>query len=654
MIEQLSIGLDLGGDTVKISFAFYKEDGNPFFCSDEVVYGKFAGSGKASQTAIPAIAYYDRERKKWLYGKQIGEQSESFITVVKIKSLISLLSEKSDKKIWKKNKDYYFNGKDFPKFYFPVRRKMLDDFDQMVKTDRTFKTDFTPQQVCEGFFRYVKEFIDGQKAELNRMYGREFEAYKISVVNPSGIGDDYLEELSGIIKKTFGYKPYSVFSSTKALSMYAFHRNAVKNNESFLVFDMGEETITVARACFSGNELIVDGVDGHNPPLSVGGIDVDQAIVEDLDRSVENRETVGSPSFGEEGHITEDSVYDKQYLFMKEIKKAKVIFSKPIDEDSVFFNGVPVTLYRELFIQRRMYKNDVCKSIGIEGNCGIAAEISKYIVEEIKRPINKDIKKVFFSGGLIETYGLLDYLKNTLSILKPSLKVCTFDDYRTDGDGFTILSYEDSVYAPSVGGAIVALKNVKIKTILSLSYATWEIVDGKKCLCIFVDRGTPIDDGGKFVRKFTVGRLGVESGEEMFSTHVTAKEVSKNSKSNKWNYVSGKSNFIVGDADSTERKKAVKDIGLKTVSGGKDGKVYFIYNGEKVKIANGGRISFEEGILVDKHGMATPIIKNASSETDYVEISSVKSDRYYGRIKANKIDVLGTGLCEFKAIDKTN
>ncbi len=657
MKEQLSIGLDLGGDTIKISFAFYQKDENDFISflkgENQVVYGKFAGKEKLTQVAIPALAYYDRAEKKWLYGKQIGEQSESFITVVKIKSLISLLSEKGTKKVCAKNKDYYFNGKQFPKFYFPVRRKMLEDFDQMVKSERTFATDFTPQQVCEGFFAYIKDFIDKEREELNRKFNKDFGTYKIAVVHPSSVGDDYLDELSRIVKHTFGYKPFSVFSSTKALSMYAFHRQAVRNNENFLVFDMGEETITVARACFAGNEIIVDGVGGHNPPIHVGGIDVDQAIVEDLDKSVACRETIGSPSFGEEGHIAEESVYGKQYLFMKAIKKAKVIFSKTLPENSVFADGIPITLYRELYIQRKLRKTDVSKSIGIDGNKGIAKKILDYIVEEIRRPVNHDVNKVFFSGGLIETYGLLDYLKNSLANVKPKLSICTFDDFCDKGDQFKILSYEDSVFAPSVGGAIVALKNVRIRTILSLSYATWEIKDHKKCLCIFVDRGTCIDDGGTFVRKFTVGNAGVEKGEEMFSTHITSKDVDENKYTGKWNYTTSNRGLIVGEVGSKEREMVIKDIDLKTVSGGKDGTVYFKYNGEVVKIIDNYKISFEEGISVDKHGMATPIIKNVSSKFDRITVASINTGRQY-QVSASDIEVLGTGLNSFKAIDKTN
>ena len=165
--------------------------------------------------------------------------------------------------------------------------------------------------------------------------------------------------------------------------------------------------------------------------------------------------------------------------------------------------------------------------------------------------------------------------------------------------------------------------------------------------------GTCIDDGGTFVRKFTVGNAGVEKGEEMFSTHITSKDVEDNMYTGKWNYTTSNRGLIVGEVGSKERERVVKDIDLKTVSGGRDGTVYFKYNGEVVRIIDNSKISFEEGILVDKHGMATPIIKNVSSVFDRITVASIKTGKQY-LVSASDIEVLGTGLNSFKAIDKTN
>ena len=78
-------------------------------------------------------------------------------------------------------------------------------------------------------------------------------------------------------------------------------------------------------------------------------------------------------------------------------------------------------------------------------------------------PLNKDIKKVFISGGLIETYSLKPYIEKKLAKQFKNVKVLTFEDTLAGGDDFSILSFEDSVYAPAVGCAMVSLKNIEIK-----------------------------------------------------------------------------------------------------------------------------------------------------------------------------------------------
>ncbi len=643
MNNVLNIGLDLGSDTLKMAFAFENFDG-------DISYGKFTNKSKLTQIAIPAAAYYDVENKKWYFGDQIGNQSQSFITVVKIKSLISLLTQRKDETVWQENKKYYFYGHEFPKFYFPVSRKMLDNFDEMVADGRTFcAEDWTPQSVCVEFFKYVHSVVEERCLELNESHGTLFDTFQVAIVHPSSVGDEYLQELSSIVKKTFGKEAYKILSSTRALSMYAFHRGTVKNDDNFLVFDMGEEDISVTRAGFIQNQIIVDGIEGHNEPLEIGGIDVDKAIVADIDGAIANRETIGSPSSGEAGHLSEGAVYGKQYLLMKDIKKAKVIFSKPLSEDSVFKDGVPVTLSRDLYIQRVLTKEDVKKSIGVTDGTGVAEKIVKYILSEIERPVNHDVKKIFISGGLTETYSLLDYIKQEVKSQAPQVEVCTFDDNCESGDSFSVLSYEDSVFAPAIGGAIVALKNIVIKTILSFSYATWAYVDGSKCLSIFVDRGTPIDGGKDFVGRYNVGGAGTKE-EELFSTHITRADIEKNKASGKWQYTTPGGGLLVGDQGSAIRKRAVKDFDLKTVSGGKKGKIYFKYRSREVTVS-GGKIEFEEGISVDKRGKATPIIRNVSPISRMVTVTYKDQVSEPQRVSASYIEVIFEGLNGFKTIE---
>lgn len=641
MGKVLNIGLDLGGDTIKIAFAI--EGGN------SVVYGKFSGNSKLTQIAIPAIGYYDTDKEKWYYGDQIPKQSSSFLTVVKIKNLITLLAKQEDD-IWETNKRYYYEGHQFPKFFFPARRKMLDDFDYMVEKGMTFTCErFTPQEVCLEFFDYIKQLIDQRRQELNNVWNEDFDSYRIAIVHPSSVGKEYINELSYLIESTIGVKPFKVLNSTKALSMYAFHRGIVGNGESFLVFDMGEEDISVTRAGFLHNQIFVDGVEGHNEPLALGGIDVDQAIVEYIYDSISERETLGSPSAGKKGHIFERGVYGKQYLLMKDVKKAKVILGKPLREDSVFNEGVPITLSWDLFVQRRFTKEDFKKSIGSQTNSGVAQKICDYIIDEVTRPINHDVKKVMLSGGLAETYSLIDYVKQKLAEEKIKVEIITFDDYCYEGDCFKILSYEDSVFAPAIGGAIVSLKDIVIKTILSLSYATWVYVDRVKCLSIFAERGEIIDGGREFVEAYTVSDEGTLQ-EELFSTHITKEDIVANRYNGVWKYTQS-GWLIIGDDGSRERKHAEKTFALKTVSGSKKAKIVFKHDGRTCRVLNNEKVKFEEGISVDPNGVATPIIRNVSPRERIVPICYLDGSTRLRHVSARSIEVTPIGLKGFVAVD---
>ena len=668
----LNIGLDLGGDTLKVSFA-YEQDGI-------IEYGKFAGKSKLNQIALPALAYYDLPQGRWFFADEIDRQgSESFITVVKIKTLISLLSLPDKPKpemknkydplteeekaalrtewkqrlaVWKKNKPYYFKGHAFPKFYFPVKRAALYDFDKMVSNGMTFTVESdTPQSVCETFFRYVRNLVDERKAELEEKLGRTFDSYRVALVHPAQVGDDYLAELSDLIRKTFGSKPAKVLNTNKALALYANHRKSVEENESFLVFDMGEESISVVQATILGGQVAIDGAEGHSAPINIGGNDVDEAIVHFLEESIVDRETLGTPPAGTEGHIQEESVYSKQYLLMKDVKKAKVIFSKPLKEDSSFHRGVPVNFSREVLVHRRLTKDDVEGSIGIKTGTGIAKKIVKYMLDEIQLPINRNVRKIFVSGGLTETYALLDYIRSELRSNGCRWKVCTFEDERREGDCFSILSFEDSVFAPAVGGAIVALKDIDIQTVLSMSYGTWEQLkngDGTKVLTLFVNKGEIIPEGGKeFSKVFTVGGRNV-ANEEMYSTVVTQQEIDEHIRTlGKWRSLDGR--LVVGEPGSLDRVRAEIDVDLKCVSGGSAAGVIYLYKGRRIGFVEPrDYFNIEEGIRVDKHGSVEPFVRNAGTVDKMVRIGywDERKETYtsYETISCNSIEPRFDGL----------
>ncbi|MBQ8689062.1 MAG: hypothetical protein IJ515_01715 [Clostridia bacterium] len=623
--DALYIGLDLGGDTLKIAFA-YKEQGT-------VHYGKFAEKCNVPKVALPALAYYDKAAGKWIYSDQVDKHgNDSFITTVKIKHLISMLAPQASAEGEEKNKDYYFNKSHFPKFYFPVRFAVLSDFDEMVNKGMTFEAPgFTPEKVCKGFFKYIKGLVDARKLELEEQIGRPFSTVKIALVHPAKVGEAYLDQLSKLIKYAFGTLPTKIINSNKALALYALHRNAVKNEQSFLVFDMGEETISVVQATIMNNQVLIDGDEDHNAPIDIGGNNVDEALVNYLEGNINDRETIGSAPAGEPGHIVEDSAYSKQYLLMKDVKNAKVIFSRPLPPDSSFERyGVPLSFHRELLVQRRLKKSEVKACLGTDGSGGIAKRIFDYILGEVKRTVNTDAQKIFLSGGLIETYSLLDYIKSELAKHGVTIPVCTFDDGNQTIDGFKLSSYEDSVFSSAVGGAIIALKNIEIKTVLSRSYGSWYSANGQKFIDFFVERGTDVNkNGGRFESDpFDVYGAGAE-GEEIYSTVFTSSKIqaiSHNPPHRDLHFYNGK--IVIGNFEKTAEEReftrkcwnaAEKVFDLKVIPARRNGqkaKIRLYYNNKPIRLPSGTKIKAREGIIVSKSGRAAPFIVNDKSSTE--------------------------------------
>ncbi len=126
-------------------------------------------------------------------------------------------------------------------------------------------------------------------------------------------------------------------------------------------------------------------------------------------------------------------------------------------------------------------------------------KISDYIIGELKRTLNSDVNKIMLSGGVTETYGLIDYLEKQLREARLSVDIVTFDDYRSDDDTFTILSNEDSTFC--AGGRrsnSYALMGYQLKTAVALSYGTWLYNKNinKKILDVFFGRGRVIPQNG--------------------------------------------------------------------------------------------------------------------------------------------------------------
>ncbi|MDE6557865.1 MAG: hypothetical protein K2K39_02040, partial [Clostridia bacterium] len=506
-----------------------------------------------------------------------GEE-KPFINVVKIKSLLSLLFPAMQHgKIVKKlgeeyypNESYFYESQHFPKFFFPAKCRNLENFPALIEEGRTFIAEgYTPQKVCKAFFSYAREIVLNGAAEIERRLGLHFDEMKLALVHPLQTGKRYVEELTNLVKTAFGKVPAKVMNCGRALSMFAKERGVVESDDEILIFDMGEDTLSVLK-CFINDDgkVVVEPAADHSAPVIIGGNDVDFCIADSIERSIARRETVGSPSYGEAGHIYEEGLQSKQYLFLKEIKKAKLLLSIPALKE-VFAGGVPVSLHRDLYLQLRLTREQLEECVGIPTDNGVAKDVLDYVSNELALDVNSDVKKVFLTGGLVETCGLVDYIKRGVAEkFGQSVTVSTFEDNMNDGDPMVIQTYEDSVYAPSVGAAIVALKDYEVSAGLTYSYGTWLSLRGARILQILVGRGHTFDENS-YEKLFERCALQGTVKEEFFSVRLSKSTIERRKYEGEVTYLTscGKKYLCIGMPNTPLRKQIEKRFQLKTLTG---------------------------------------------------------------------------------------
>ena len=827
---RLNIGIDLGSDSLKIAFAYTGTGTGTKKTSFQ--YGKFESESESIRVAMPALAYYDDVKGVWIYGDDVEKKSaSSFVKVVKLKSLLSLLIPRSQSQVTNQNKVLYEQGHHFPKFFFPNRKGMDDNFQQAIDEGRTFEVkNYTPRKVLEEFFKtFVLEVVKSNVKKLAEIHQIEVSMNDIrtTVVHPPMVGDVYISELCRLVKQAFGKEPYKALSSVKALALYAFRRQMIAEGEEALIFDMGEENISVAKAFMNGKQVLIEGAEGHNEPMALGGVDVDDAIANYIETSISHRVTLGqfTPE-GEAERPPERPIVGKQYLFMKNIKKAKIVLSRPDYEESTFHEGVPIDLHCELYIQRFLSRTEFDTCLGIserivaealakrvrkggkapetshreetasptstpstQGQSGgkkgkkkklgglrsassestveepvtapeesaptstpetppaqesgrrfgglrsggggtaettteppatppaqessggrrfgglrssgsssssgsteppqeerrfgglrrsklatstpelsinpetmevvssvsegeaeitpeyvavpvdeknsIAHKVLSYIQEELNRPTNENMTSrtpdattlqrrgyIILSGGLVETHALLDYLKYHLKKSHPHLDVLTFDDDAEDGDIFTVLSHEDSAYAPAIGGAIVAMENYDVKTALSLSYASWLSFNhnGNSVihLVFLAQRGATLTESGSEFASNPFSMHGKVSDEAIFSTIISQEDINagKLDRRATTRLHNGTKKLVIGPPRSEERKKVEKLVHLQTVAGGE---LSLIYRGREVSVVGdttNNAFLVRQGIRATKEGRVHPFYEVVGAKSN--------------------------------------
>ena len=150
--------------------------------------------------------------------------------------------------------------------------------------------------------------------------------------------------------------------------------------ESIVIFDMGEEDISVAKFTLNtSGSIIIDGVDGHNEPMEIGGNDFDYALRDYVESVISGRETVGAPPVGEDGYIAEKGLHSTQFLMLNEIKKTKIALS--LDDDIyalAFERGVPMSIQRDVLVQTSVTRDKFLTCTGMRDSDGVAKNIRLY------------------------------------------------------------------------------------------------------------------------------------------------------------------------------------------------------------------------------------------------------------------------------------
>ncbi|MCH5155896.1 MAG: hypothetical protein J1F69_04745 [Clostridiales bacterium] len=620
-IQSVHIALDLGSDTIKIAYAYHDGDDRT---------GKIVGD-PLTMTAVPSVAYYDVEDNIWLFGEKVNSVGDKpFITVVKICDLLRLLQPVNNSAVQKSNREYYFNKKRFPKFYFPMRNVLTADMDEAVRMDRTFTAEHTPSEVCEMFFAYVYDVVRSRLSVLFDKTDTEPEIVP-SLVYPAFSDSGYVNELKRLVTHAFGVAPHTVMSMAKSLCAYAKYSGRMERNDKTIIFNIGEERTSLVKVTFAGTGISVDGADGHNEPASIGGKDIDDAVARYIENQMSGRETMGRPSSGQDGHIAESALVAKQYLFVNDIKSAKIVLGMPIYESRAFRHGVPISASRDLLIQRNITREQFEKCIGITDNTGIARKIVEYITDELIRPINNDIKKIYITGGPVETYGLIKYIKRFIEPL--GIQVFTFEKADEDyvgvvNDGFNIMSHEDALYAPALGCAVASMRGMTIETVLALTYGVRLFrMNGHNVIPYFrvlVDKGTRLpQNGATYYTPKDSDKGGITTGDDsaesaamhIMSTFYSSQDIEHSRKAPLITYVkSGGDNLLLVDTDNkTMMNKLKNEIGLRVLNGDMSdtdngARARYYHNGRRVRIINEVYLKF--GVEIDGDGYAHAYARN--------------------------------------------
>ncbi|MBQ8374577.1 MAG: Hsp70 family protein [Clostridia bacterium] len=461
--KAIYFGVDLGSDSLKISYVVFDKDKN-----EEQIYPLRYPDGRDS---IPGYGYYDENTDGWYFGAEMftGELGK-FDTIVEIKKQIRLIDQEVEEN--GKAVRIYDHSHEFRKYGEDIHRSVRREYKPTFQARRD-----TPQTVVEKFFTYVyNERLLPMAKMIHEGQGIPFSGKcKCVFTYPAGVSDRYKNEYRRVVEKA-GFEVLRLVPEASMAGLYAFRYFAELNSKRALVVDVGETRYTASVINFwSGIE-----VKKELPVWEMGGLDYDRALGDYV------RETAG---------VGEELSSLRKFFFNQELKNAKELVLSNRRGVAVAYVGEATA---EVYITR-----DQFKEITTEARMKIAQRVA----EDVK---STSSEYVVLTGGCMDSYGLREGIQTAL---------------RENGMGSVrVISSQEKMhkgrFLVSLGAAICACGKYKTQLISQLSYGLIAMQEsiGRNIFSVMLKAGTklPVEATATF---YTVGSASTSSYLKVYASN---------------------------------------------------------------------------------------------------------------------------------------
>ncbi|MBQ7761596.1 MAG: hypothetical protein IJ400_06030 [Clostridia bacterium] len=464
----LHIAIDLGTESVKIVGAYKDEKGKVKRCllTDE--------NGSQNQPFSSLALYLGPPHYKWLFGQDINKNND-YANIVRVKEMLYLLSSEAED-----DRNYYENNNKFPIFIFPPnpsQPSIKNGMKPLVEENYTFDANTTPKKMVHEFFKVLFErCIKKQSAKILEENPHLSGIKYISVYpDPKTIKKEYIKELEGLIAYGAGIGQGSSLvtsiSAPQAVAVGAYTENMIEatdfsnDNDKTLIFDIGEKDISVAKVdvkkSVTGKKgeisICVEGADGHEQALTIGGADIDSVIGEYI-----TNETKRQDSDEDKNTVTQDYMsYRQQYRLQRFVKSAK--------KHLLHFEYAYVTVEKDVNYNIKLTKDEFEKII-FKREESVGKKIIDYIITELKRQGNENVRTILLVGGGAASYHLCDYVDEACKANDISnVSVSAIDNSKND----------ISEYFSAIGAAMLEPSGLALKVVSAYAYGSYRYQESR-------------------------------------------------------------------------------------------------------------------------------------------------------------------------------